>query len=57
MDLITPIVLWVAVAAVGFYALFHVIKAAVLGALRQHAAEAAASGTPQSAPHLDHDGI
>ena len=55
MDLLTAMALNLAVAAIGLVALFYVVRAAVLGALRTHHAEVHAPAPVVS--HLDADGL
>jgi hypothetical protein len=55
MDLLTPLVLWLAFAAISLIALFYTVRAAVLSALRTHHAELHAQ--PPVLTHLDQDGL
>jgi hypothetical protein len=55
MDLLTSLVLWLAFAAISLVALFYVVRAAVLSALRTHHAEVQAK--PPVLTHLDQDGL
>ena len=55
MDVLASLVLWLVTVAVGLVALFYVVRAAVLGALRAHHAEV--HGAPASLTHLDADGL
>jgi hypothetical protein len=57
MDLLTPLVLWLAFAAISMVALFYVVRAAVLSALRTHHAEVAEGSRPRAVSHLDADGL
>ena len=57
MDLLTSLVLWLVTAAIILLALFYVVRAAVLSALRTHHDEVAASSHPGPVSHLDSDGL
>ncbi|WP_461475514.1 hypothetical protein [Microbacterium sp. HJ5] len=56
MDPVTSLVVTVVIAAVGFYVLFVVVRAAVLSALRTHHAEVHPA-PPEPVTHLDADGL
>ena len=56
MDPLTSLVVTVVLAAVGFYVLYVVVRAAVLSALRTHHAEVHAPA-PEPVTHLDADGL
>ena len=55
MDVLVSLMLWLVTVAVGLVALFYVVRAAVLGALRMHHAEVHAAPAPVT--HLDADGL
>jgi len=55
MDFLTSLALTLAFAAVGLVALFYVVRAAVLGALRAHHSEVNAPAPART--HLDADGL
>lgn len=55
MDLLTPLVFWLGTGAVMLVALFYVVRAAVVSALRAHHAELNTPAGAQS--HLDADGL
>lgn len=56
MDFLTALALQLSLAALGFYVLYRVIRAAVLSALRTHRAEIASSRTSVPDSYLDADG-
>lgn len=56
MDPLTSLVVTIVGAALGFYILFRVVRAAVLDALRTHHAEVN-QATPGTVSHLDADGL
>jgi hypothetical protein len=55
MDLLSSLFFWVISASITLTALFFVIRAAVLSALREHRAELQQKTRPVS--HLDADGL
>ncbi len=55
MELFTPLVLWLTSAAISLVALYYVVRASVLSALRAHHAEVHAK--PAVLTHLDADGL
>ncbi|KJL42995.1 hypothetical protein JOD63_003287 [Microbacterium terrae] len=57
MDALSALVLQLAFAAIGLVALFYVIRAAVLSALRTHRAEVDGRARAEPPSHLDADGI
>ncbi len=56
MDFLTALALQLALAALGFYVLYRVVRAAVLSALRSYRAEIASSRTFVTDSYLDADG-
>ena len=57
MDLLTSLVLWLAIAAICLVAMFYVVRAAVLSALRSHHAEIAERSPVGDASHVNADGL
>lgn len=57
MDALSALVLQLVFAAIGLVALFYVIRAAVLSALRTHRAEVDGGARAEPPSHLDADGI
>lgn len=51
------LVIWLVCAAIGLVALYFVVRAAVLSALREHHAEVVKAAEPASTSHLDADGL